>query len=597
MPVGREPGPPRVLVALLDGDRPAVERAETDRLLAALWPGLNWRARVYLVETPTGADRIGEVVTALAAQLARDELCSVIVHPFVALDPAGRERLELGPPAPGRNHVISPRLERYLQLAAPLAWQSYQRQGEPRLAVFPVLEPAPDDPPAALEQAARALHRRSAKPSAYLRGPAALATAAELAEAELRFYVEEPAPRGDGEPRLAQLWRSLVFEDLLDRVDHGGDLLARCRPHAVVAEGGRLFGCFDQVWRGQPLAGAATDPEAALAGFAPAAGRCRDCISRALLAMTDNLRANQRTDEGRRVHLELARLLATEPGSRPREAAAHGSAAAGLAETPADRAAARVVQGLCHLGAGELEAAEAALAAAAPEAADPGSVAFHRGRVQLAWRDAIEALDHFEVAMASQSTGFPRADLFFHMIVCHVELEEFEQAERYLEPWREAGGDPAVIGFYRGLCRLGAGDLEAALAGFRAALAAGPPAADRGRVEFYLGHTLKELGRFDQAIPALEAAVTADPDELAGHNLLGYCYYKTARHPEAVACFRRALEIDPGSAIDYANLASNLRDLGRTDEAVANYRRALELDPRIDFARENLARLTAGDVG
>ena len=89
----------------------------------------------------------------------------------------------------------------------------------------------------------------------------------------------------------------------------------------------------------------------------------------------------------------------------------------------------------------------------------------------------------------------------------------------------------------------------------------------------------------------LEKAVAADPDDIANHNLLGFCYYKLKRHQDAVACFRRAVEIDPKSGIDWANLGSNLRDLGRIDEAVEMYRKALSLDPNIGFARDSLAKL------
>jgi ribosomal protein S12 methylthiotransferase accessory factor len=53
------------------------------------------------------------------------------------------------------------------------------------------------------------------------------------------------------------------------------------------------------------------------------------------------------------------------------------------------------------------------------------------------------------------------------------------------------------------------------------------------------------------------------------------------------------IALDPSSAIDYANIASNYRDLGQRDEAVRYYQMALEIDPRIEFARENLDRLTA----
>lgn len=143
----------------------------------------------------------------------------------------------------------------------------------------------------------------------------------------------------------------------------------------------------------------------------------------------------------------------------------------------------------------------------------------------------------------------------------------------------------------QGICDLGEGRVESALEKFNAALEAGPTPEDLSRVLFYIGTAQKELGRFDEAIETLVKAVEADPEDLANHNLLGFCYYKTGRHEEAVKCFRRAIEIDPRSGIDHANLASNLRDLGRIDEAIPLYEKALNLDPTLGFARTNLKKL------
>ena len=63
-------------------------------------------------------------------------------------------------------------------------------------------------------------------------------------------------------------------------------------------------------------------------------------------------------------------------------------------------------------------------------------------------------------------------------------------------------------------------------------------------------------------------------------------------HEAAIQCFEKVIALDPSSAIDYANIASNYRDMGKDTDAVRYYRLALELDPSIDFARDNLERLT-----
>jgi ribosomal protein S12 methylthiotransferase accessory factor len=79
------------------------------------------------------------------------------------------------------------------------------------------------------------------------------------------------------------------------------------------------------------------------------------------------------------------------------------------------------------------------------------------------------------------------------------------------------------------------------------------------------------------------------------YNLMGFCHFMRREYRAAIRNFEKVIELDPGSAIDYANIASNYRDMGKKDEAVRYYRLALELDPSIDFARDNLERLTGRD--
>ena len=567
---------PRTLVVEVDPSGASAARASFSARFGALLAALNWRLELYLVGATAGGtrDRIDELIAVVGDFLTTNEMVMVRLHPFVV---------------PAAADEGTPRWERYIERSRRFQWQAFERQSEPRMAILPILETdaalANDD----LLRVTDELHVRSAKPSAFLTGDTAVARAAAAADGEIRFYISaDDGPAA----RLEQLAISHVFEAVQGRVDRGDDLLAACPRHLVVREADAAgFACFQEWREGHQLGGALAGEElaVALAGFAPPPTQCRECISTSVLAMAANLVANSRRAEGRRVHFELGRALASA-GDYVR-AARHAARAAELAGDDVERGQALVDQGLSELGAGHLEAAEAALAAAAEVSDDPGMVAYHRGRVQLDWRDYIEALERFEEAMKSTSAEVPRIDLFFHMTVCHVKLEEYPEARGYIDSWREAGGELSTINFYQGLCELGEGALDAARDCFAAAIAAGPERDDRGRVLFYLGFTLKELERFADAIVELERAVSADPDELASHNLLGYCYYKCARHKEAVTCFRRAIAIDPSSGIDHANLASNLRDLGRIDEAVAMYRRALELDPSIDFARDNLVKL------
>jgi ribosomal protein S12 methylthiotransferase accessory factor len=149
------------------------------------------------------------------------------------------------------------------------------------------------------------------------------------------------------------------------------------------------------------------------------------------------------------------------------------------------------------------------------------------------------------------------------------------------------------VQFYLGLCRLNAGDPQAALAHFRHALDLEPHKEEIPSILSYMGAALKEMGRFEEALRVLERGAAIDPERTDLQNLMGFCHYKLGEHELAVAAFRRALDLDPSSAIDYANLGVNYQAMGETAKAVECYRTALRIDPQIDFARANLARLTA----
>ena len=148
------------------------------------------------------------------------------------------------------------------------------------------------------------------------------------------------------------------------------------------------------------------------------------------------------------------------------------------------------------------------------------------------------------------------------------------------------------IRFFLGVCSLSMQDPAGGLKYLQQALDLDPKEEDIPSIHVYTAICLKEQERFREAIPLLEKAGAMDPGRTDVFNLLGYCHYRMKEHEKAIECFREVLKLNPSSGIDYANIASNYREMGKIREAVSNYRLALELDPGIDFARENLARLS-----
>jgi ribosomal protein S12 methylthiotransferase accessory factor len=154
--------------------------------------------------------------------------------------------------------------------------------------------------------------------------------------------------------------------------------------------------------------------------------------------------------------------------------------------------------------------------------------------------------------------------------------------------------DKYYVQFYLGTAHLEMGDADAALACLGRALDLDPAPQDIPSIYSYMGVCLKDLERYREALAVLERGLRLDPDRTDLYNLKGFCHFKLREHEAAIESFKAVLRINPGSAIDYANIASNYRDMGNTEKAVFYYQMALSIDPSIDFARDNLEKLMAG---
>ncbi len=565
------PPAPRALVMVLDGALTEPSRARLERRLQEVLLELGWRAHVYLAGRegpPWDADQRW-VFDRIAGHVDGHPLATVSVHPH----------LDLGQGDAGARAT----LDALNETARPFQTEAYDLQGEPRLLLLPVLHAGPGISPAQVRHAVARYRAAAARPTLHVAGGPA-PDPDEVERTGLRVFLSHGRPAS----LLEQLWMNLLFEDCLARLESHQPLAQPCRPHLVLdADTAHIDPCLRRAAHADPAPPG--EPPAATGLERPGPDACRACLAAACVAMRDNYVANRRENEGRRVCMGLAVELA-EVGDT-RAAADLALTAADLAETDRDRAAAWLHAGLCLRELGEYERADEVLARGARVAEDPALFAYHRGRVQFDWRDYIEALDRFEEALAVHSPGVPRADLLFFMAASHVYLEEYPEARTYLERLKLLGPLDAPALFHEGLCFLGLEAPDRALERFLAALNAGPSPEDLGRIHFYVATALKELERYAEAVPHLQAAIELEPDEYAYHNLLGFCLFKEKRHQESIQALERAVELKPYAGIDHASIGSNLRELGRYDEALVRYRRALELDPTLTFARENIVRI------
>ena len=183
------------------------------------------------------------------------------------------------------------------------------------------------------------------------------------------------------------------------------------------------------------------------------------------------------------------------------------------------------------------------------------------------------------------------------MFAAKITMESFgpEEAIRKLKEMERLLPGKYFIQFYLGNCHLELEDPQQALDHFTRSLDQSPASPDIPSIYSYMGVCYKNLGDYDNALAVLAKGEALDRERTDIYNLMGFCHFSRKEHKTAIACFEKVIELDPSSAIDYANIASNYRDLGKTDEAVHYYRLALDLDPSIEFARDNLARLTGSN--
>lgn len=83
------------------------------------------------------------------------------------------------------------------------------------------------------------------------------------------------------------------------------------------------------------------------------------------------------------------------------------------------------------------------------------------------------------------------------------------------------------------------------------------------------------LGRYEEALPLLEALVEEKPNYADVHNMLGVAHHHVGQWARAERAFQDALKINPQYAEAAMNLAVLLNDTGRYDAAKALYRDAL----------------------
>lgn len=110
-----------------------------------------------------------------------------------------------------------------------------------------------------------------------------------------------------------------------------------------------------------------------------------------------------------------------------------------------------------------------------------------------------------------------------------------------------------------------------------------------------LGKSLRDQGKYLEAIAAYRTALAIDPNHTSSHHNLAVALGNQGRSGEAygeyelvIAAYKKGIELNPKSSVTHYNLGQVLRLQGRLDEAVAAYRTTVQLNPKYTLAHSQL---------
>ncbi len=101
----------------------------------------------------------------------------------------------------------------------------------------------------------------------------------------------------------------------------------------------------------------------------------------------------------------------------------------------------------------------------------------------------------------------------------------------------------------------------------------------RARLELLAGQALSDMGRAKEALPHLDAAIAAAPDELQPRYERGLALFELCRFPEAEHALREVLARDPKDAFAHQQLGLVLEQLGDEKGSARELATAQRLNP------------------
>ena len=108
---------------------------------------------------------------------------------------------------------------------------------------------------------------------------------------------------------------------------------------------------------------------------------------------------------------------------------------------------------------------------------------------------------------------------------------------------------------------------------------------------YNLGNTLKVLGRLEHAEASYKKAISIKPNYSEAYSNWGITLHELGRLEEAEKSYKKAISFNSNYAEAHNNLGNTLKELGRLEEAETSYKKAIAIKPEFAGAYNNLGNV------
>lgn len=112
------------------------------------------------------------------------------------------------------------------------------------------------------------------------------------------------------------------------------------------------------------------------------------------------------------------------------------------------------------------------------------------------------------------------------------------------------------------------------------------------------GYALAHLGRYDEALQAVNKSLAIKPESAAALDSRGFVYHGMKKYPEALADYKKALALDPTIGEIYLHLGETYEEMKDYGNAIRAYEQYIQLTPKatnLTDVRGRISRLKQQD--